>query len=381
MSDSAQRDRSVSKLIDSIYASALDVDLWPGTLAMLADLFDGTQATLYSHNTRDRRADVHAQSGLDPAFLRSYVEHFGQLNPFVDRVAELAVGVSATAEDLVRRDVYHGGEFFNDWVRPQGCLEFITTNLFHRGDALSGITVLRGARAFDRHEKALWGMLASHLRRALQVHRELYAARVVRDGAVETLDRLSIGALVVGAGSEVIFANVAAEAALRGGHGLRARGGRLCGETPSASGALDRAISAAAATGAGHGSHPGGVVVLPSRDGRSVPVLVSPLRVGAPPIDAPAVAALVLLGGERQPQARPEDLAKTFGLTAAESRLLSALVAGQSLSDHATAKGIAIETVRAHLRQVLAKTGTNRQSAAIRRVLTDPVLAHPARPR
>lgn len=52
-----------------------------------------------------------------------------------------------------------------------------------------------------------------------------------------------------------------------------------------------------------------------------------------------------------------------FGLTASEAAVAAAVGAGQSLEDIAAARGVSVQTVRTQLKQIFAKTGTNRQSA------------------
>ncbi|WP_206245370.1 helix-turn-helix transcriptional regulator [Novosphingobium terrae] len=64
----------------------------------------------------------------------------------------------------------------------------------------------------------------------------------------------------------------------------------------------------------------------------------------------------------------PADLAMLFGLTMTEAALAASLAAGGSVSDFAVARGIAEGTARLHLKRVLAKTGTGRQSELVRRI-------------
>jgi DNA-binding CsgD family transcriptional regulator len=58
-------------------------------------------------------------------------------------------------------------------------------------------------------------------------------------------------------------------------------------------------------------------------------------------------------------------------LSQAEARLLEALVGGTRLGDYAARTGVSLSTVRTQLAQVFLKTGENRQSDLIRRVLRD----------
>lgn len=57
-----------------------------------------------------------------------------------------------------------------------------------------------------------------------------------------------------------------------------------------------------------------------------------------------------------------------FGLTAAEARVAVQLAGGYSLAEIAEANGVNISTLRAQLRSVYAKTGTNKQAELVSRI-------------
>lgn len=59
----------------------------------------------------------------------------------------------------------------------------------------------------------------------------------------------------------------------------------------------------------------------------------------------------------------------SLGLTPAETRLAVALFKGQSVEAYAKEAGISINTARWHVKQIYAKTGVNRQSELIQRLL------------
>lgn len=66
----------------------------------------------------------------------------------------------------------------------------------------------------------------------------------------------------------------------------------------------------------------------------------------------------------------PEDhLARRFGLTVAQARVLSAFLAGRSLREIAQAQGVSITTVRTHFVQMREKLGARDQTDVIRIVL------------
>lgn len=59
-----------------------------------------------------------------------------------------------------------------------------------------------------------------------------------------------------------------------------------------------------------------------------------------------------------------------FGLTQAEAALANALVAGESLADYSRRRNVTMHTAKAHLKAVLAKTGTHKQAQLVRLLVT-----------
>ena len=73
----------------------------------------------------------------------------------------------------------------------------------------------------------------------------------------------------------------------------------------------------------------------------------------------------------RGPDGRLERLRRVYGLTAAEAKLLSALMDGSTLQGYAGDAGISLATVKTQLAQIFAKTDCHRQSDLMREVYTN----------
>ena len=65
-----------------------------------------------------------------------------------------------------------------------------------------------------------------------------------------------------------------------------------------------------------------------------------------------------------------ERISRLFGLSPAEARVAAALCEGLSISDYSSAHGITRGTARFQLKQVLAKTGTERQLDLVRKLFS-----------
>ena len=86
------------------------------------------------------------------------------------------------------------------------------------------------------------------------------------------------------------------------------------------------------------------------------------------------VAFYLLIDVEERLRHDPVDrLALERRLTPAETRLARCLASGATLRNAAEQLGVSINTVRSQLRQIFAKTGTSRQAALMRLLLSPPL--------
>jgi DNA-binding CsgD family transcriptional regulator len=153
----------------------------------------------------------------------------------------------------------------------------------------------------------------------------------------------------------VLWANDAAIAELTAGRELELRDDRLMIAEGAHQYQLGLAMSAASA---GH-------YWLPCADGQGHFVIQFDMVGDA---DDAAVFGLVIrrCGGHRPVPAA--DLARLFGLTAGEHRVVRKLLEGLPAEDTAASLGIGIETVRSHIRQVYSKLGVRSREALFQRI-------------
>lgn len=153
--------------------------------------------------------------------------------------------------------------------------------------------------------------------------------------------------------------------------GLSLWGTRLAAGTASAS----RAMRAAIARAGGPEAASSLVAIDENPDGPRLWVAPIPRD----PADASdGYVMLVAAAASRPPDT--EHLRDLFGLTPAEARLLGGLAAGIRLETYARQAGVSTTTVKAHLRQLFAKTGAERQADLVRLALGNPVMALAASP-
>ena len=172
-------------------------------------------------------------------------------------------------------------------------------------------------------------------------------------GAIdEIMSRLDIACALVDAGRNVIYANRAAGAWLRGQGALRVADGRL-----SAVGSERQRQFAAAVQAATLGDpRRAQALVIRDEDHGSAAMVVSCL-----PLPGEDPRALVVFGNHARSGEPADLLLGAFGLTCAERRIACRLLAGRTLEEAAEEASIRISTARGYLKAIFAKTGVRRQ--------------------
>jgi DNA-binding CsgD family transcriptional regulator len=178
------------------------------------------------------------------------------------------------------------------------------------------------------------------------------------------LDMLDLGIVVIDRDDRIAFANRAAEVLFR----LRRR--PHIGSDPidqrQTLARLDRQIRAVIGRGR---SRAEGRIATTNFGGRLL--FFQAVRCGA------ASDAMDILFVSESPQNPLQDLspvASCYGLTRAETRLLQAMVNGDTLGLYAKRTSITLNTVKGYLKQLFRKTSTARQSELLRLIVANPIL-------
>jgi DNA-binding CsgD family transcriptional regulator len=188
----------------------------------------------------------------------------------------------------------------------------------------------------------------------------------VAAAATAALDRLSQGIALIDGACRVSYANTLAQAICSDTDGLSIHAGELIGTARSDSTRLNAALKRAVGAGAQSSSLR---LERPSRK-RPLTLLIAPMELETNSIRVPA--ALVLINDPDRRAAPPKErLIDAYGLTAAEARVAQLLLRGEGIAGVAAHSGISLETARTHLRRVLVKTGTHRQSDLISLLLRE----------
>jgi DNA-binding CsgD family transcriptional regulator/PAS domain-containing protein len=367
----------VFALVDRIYDASVYPDRWRDFLVDLSEMFGGAAGLLALQLPGSQRPLryylVHLRDELHPVLERHYLRGlpWGEANTapcFRERFA--------LTRELFPDEGLERTDFYAEWMAPQGLApEGPIAHYFAEEDGVpvAGVAFYRrvGNRHFTDDDLHLGSLLAPHLARAFRLYHRFCGTRHERLALAEVMNRLSIGVVLVDRDRRPVVTNRSADrlVALNDGLFLAADGLHATNERDDA--VLQQLLAEQIAR-AGDGIHADRVMAVsrPSRK-RAFPVIITPLFEGAPGDAAEDAIASVLFGDPEAKQAiTAETLRSFYDLTPAEAELVGLLAEGYSLEETAARRGVTLNTVRSQLKQVFAKTDTNRQGALVRLVLT-----------
>jgi DNA-binding CsgD family transcriptional regulator len=361
---------STLDLIGLIYDAVAGRTVWSEFLRALTR---ATSATLGSLTLIGPEADRHqivCWYGWSDGDYRLYAERYALLDPWATGSLRLDEGIVGNSEDLCSREELEESAAYREFYAPRGCDYGCGGTILRTPNSLSFVIVARkkSAGAFGEKEKAVLRPLMPHLKRAALLHGELMSLRSQLAAFSGHLDRYPQAFLLIDDSCRVLYMNSAAREIAGQRDGVTVEAGRLIVmKTPS-----DAAIVAAVRQMASDRASAGQRVEISRPSGRKpYRLLLMPLpQSGAVPLGVmqPVVAALIV-DVDSPPQADPLVLKELFSLTPAEARVTALLIGGNSLDEVASELCVSLETIRTHMRRVLAKTATHRQGELISLVL------------
>lgn len=363
----------LSAVIANIHDAGGDGAEWITALARVGALFEARTTTVWMQKNPSGDFRAAQTSPRSNASTPDY-KHHARLDRLRFAVTRAPVGTILTNDMVVPRSEFARTEFYTDYVRRHGLYDCMQARVFDGSGYDSYLVITSDERvgAFEREDIRLLRLLLPHLRRVMQIQRRLASLALQRDTALEALDHLNHGVLIVDAQARVTYANGAAEVVLRQADGIRveATGRGLRAAIPGQTSALRRLVAQAAGrdgTLSGGGS---GALRIDRATGVPLLLCVVPVRAEAAWNVSPQPAALVLIGVPEHEETltSPAHLRALYDLTPAEAAVAGRIAEGQGAKTAAEALSIAPSTLRWHLQRVFEKTGTTRQAELARLV-------------
>jgi DNA-binding CsgD family transcriptional regulator len=351
---------AISSLIEDIYEAALEPERWNDVVVGINDFVGGRACGIISKDSVSKIGETHYYCGVDPHYIKLYTDGYSRFGP----LARLPPpGQVVSIPDILSYEEYSRGQFYQEWLRPQGCVD-IANVVLEKSSCPVLLAFLVGDRVMGGDMRRRIAQVAPHAKRAVMINRAIEYKKSQTASFADALDAFGAGVFLVDTQCRIVHVNAAGQEMLGEDDVLRVIGGQLAARDRQANHGLREgvanvrlgletdgtALSLIAHDGAHYVAH-----LLP---------LKSVVRTGSPPLGA--VVAVFVRKVELDSQAYGGLIARAFGLTPAELRVLLAVVEVGGVPETSERLGVAETTVRTHLYRVFSKTGASRQADLVK---------------
>lgn len=375
-----------SELVGSIYDCAIDPTLWPDTIATICGATDCMAGAIRVSDLETSRLHLVQSWNYDPVTLSDMSGHAAGIVAFWAAVPNLQsrpLDEPASVRRELPHDLIETSRYNIEWARPRGIVDVLALMVLREPTRLGDFTLSRhesfGLITDDNIDTMR--LLAPHIRRAVTISDVMDMKNLEVQALRATLDTVTAGVVVVGAEARILHANDAARRMLDARSSIISVRGCLAALHPEANRELAKAISLAWSNESGIGAAGIGVPLfsnyMAAATAHVLPLARGDLRTRLVP---QAVAAIFIVPAGAPLPADLDTVARLFGLTAAETRLLRRLAAGETIAETSAALGVRQSTTRTHCQHLYAKIGVSRRTELVSLVnrLIPPVHRPPA---
>ncbi len=281
-------------------------------------------------------------------------------------------GVVLLDSDYCSRAEAEASLAFREFYLPRNCLHGFGGVIVNSLTTQSIISLIRGREhgPFGATECATLQYLMPYLRRAVLLHREMENLKRCNAAFTQHLDRYPHALCLLDSERRIVYRNRMADEVIHGARGLKIVADRLVADPAMvwtvADSAFDTAMAAAnqgtvgrvTLGGNGPETETHRILFLPVRG-------TDELSLGG---YGPTIAAIIL-DLKTVPKANPLILRELYSLTRAEAEIAVRVGQGLAPAEIAAQLSISKETIKTHIRRIMAKTGTNQRGALVAIVL------------
>lgn len=358
--------RAIAELLHDLaplHEAPDDPAAWHGALHSLARAVPCVLGTLVERFGPAMNAGFGLTLGTDPRFADAYAREFHRCDPFAgEHTARLLnrLGRTLAVHQLLPGRNLGTTEFYARFLHRFGEPEHGLIGGFAvDGGSHAQIWLLRArGRDFDESERRCVDMFLAHARAAMRLRRRMTRLERERASAFALLDASCDAICVLDENARVLIANDPAKQTLRAADLFDLRGDILRAARHCETDWIGRAVRETLALSHQSGRLQTQMVNVPDFDGPTgVYAAFVPLTL------APEARIALLLRDLRSAPPRLDalQLQTLFGFTRAETRVANALLGGRTSEDISLAWEVRQDTIRAHVKRMLAKTATRNQ--------------------
>jgi DNA-binding CsgD family transcriptional regulator/PAS domain-containing protein len=343
----------------------------------MGDAVRARSCAIASHDYETDTGRLEHLIDIDTDYVASYENRYAGRDVWLHQEEYFrSPGAVWTSQQIVPDNELVTTDYYRDWLAPQGLLHHLFGVLDRRGSVVTYLVFGRseGAGPFGETEVALLRDLLPKMQRGFRAGQAFRKAQDIQRIAMEALDVMPMGIILLSGTGGVIGANQTARKIIDTGEVLSIAEGGLWvdwgwrklrfRDLISGDGGRDRRNRAEEVPAFSVPRSPGQ---------KPLSVLVVPVgEENGPEVEDKPVAIVFVGDPDRPVEIDPAQICQIYGLSRAESRVVALLARGYRLDQVAETLGVAYETVRKHLKQVFGKTGTDRQAELVRLLVTGP---------
>ncbi len=367
----------LSELLATLYAAPLEPEKWQVFFDRLCTLTNISCGYLVASDPNEGNL-VLAGGGLtfDPEVLYLYNKHYGTNDPYrAPLISNPRLGL-IQGEELVSHAALLRSELYNELLSRYDLEYMNMLSCNCSTDRAELLSLWRSPKhgPLDTASIHLLQTLVPHVQTALRLRKEVTASNTSNLFSEMALDAMSIAAFLVTSTGHVRHMNKLAIDHLQNEDGLRLDNGRLTAINSRENAQLEFLVTGSAARGkSGSDTIPGGAMKI-SRHGsqHALRVTVIPTSDSLKGVEAIPCALVFVHDPSSLPKSRAAFMRQLYALTPTEARLADLLLQGLDVREAADQMQTTLETTRFHVKRVLAKTGTRRQTELMRLMLSLP---------
>jgi DNA-binding CsgD family transcriptional regulator/PAS domain-containing protein len=372
---------SLLGIVSGFYDASMDWRLWPPILRQMGDAVRARCCAIASHDYETDTGRLEQLINIDADYVASYESRYAGRDVWLRQEEHFrSPGAVWSSQQIVPDDELVATDFYRDWLAPQDLLHHLFGVLDRRGSVVTYLVFGRSERAgpFNESEIALLRDLLPKMQRGFRAGQAFRKAQNIERVAMEALDAMPMGIVLLSGSGGVVGANLAARRIIDSGEVLSITEGGLWVDWGWRKLRFRDLIPREGGTGRRNRAEEVPAFSVPRSPGQKpLSILVVPVGEEGKTEAEDKPVAIVFVGDPDRPvEIDPARICQIYGLSRAEARVVALLARGYRLDQVAEALGVAYETVRKHLKQVFGKTGTARQAELVRLLVTGPAGLH-----
>ena len=368
---------SLLGIVSGFYDASMDWRLWPPILRQMGDAVRASCCAIASHDYETATGRLEQLINIDTDYVASYEDRYAGRDAWLNQEEYFrSPGAVWSSQQILPDDELVKTDYYRDWLAPQDLLHHLFGVLDRRRSVVTYLVFGRSERAgpFSESEIALLRDLLPKMQRGFQAGQAFRKAQNIQRVAMEALDAMPMGIVLLSGTGGVVGANLTARRIIDSGEVLSIAEGGLWVDWGWRKLRFRDLISREGGRGRRNRAEEVPAFSVPRSPGQKpLSILVVPVGEQDKPEAEEKPVAIVFVGDPDRPvEIDPARISEIYGLSRAEARVVALLARGYRLDQVAEALGVAYETVRKHLKQVFGKTGTARQAELVRLLVTGP---------